>query len=86
MQDQRYVPMHANRRHFLHLSLLCGTSSLLGWKLIAADEENESWQAYESDKDDLWQDASESQVEVAASGAGGLPAQAFLPAHGGELL
>ena len=51
MPDQRYIPMHANRRHFLHLSLLCGTSSLFGWKLLASSEENESWQAYELQKE-----------------------------------
>ncbi len=43
--------MHNSRRHFVQLGLLCGASSLLGWKLLAANKDDESAQAYELQKE-----------------------------------
>ena len=43
--------MNTHRRHFLQLSLLCGASSILGWRLLAASDDESNWQAYELQKE-----------------------------------
>lgn len=35
------LDMNVNRRHALQLGLLCGSSALLGWKLLAAEAEDD---------------------------------------------